>query len=176
MKTLPRPFHTARVAEALSSLTNYVAEANRIAREIKPALSSNSPLAPDPDAFPKGPKLAWVAELAKVEIVKELAHDVLVKIQSNHPNDLLIVARGDGLAAASHFALSPAANLGDVSWSTDHVYPYASLLVAALKGKAALLPGSYHAWVQDSYGQEDVLFDAVQVVELIEVKKATQKK
>lgn len=173
MKKLPRPFYTARVAEALSSLTNYVAEANRIANEIKPVMSANAPLTPDPDVFPKGPKLArvdWIKD--KAEIVEGLSSNDLVEIRTTHARDLIVAVRGEQLASVSSFALIPAANLGDVSWTTDHVYLVNSILVAAIKGKAALPPGSYHAWVQDGYGQEDVLFDAVEVVEIAEMKKA----
>ena len=171
MKTkLPKPFYTARVGEALSSLTNYVSEACRIAEEIKPVLSADSALRLDPAAIPQGPKLLKFEALEKVEEIENIEkifNADLVEIKTKRPKDFLAVAlRGENLDNVESFAFIPAGNLGDGSYATEDVYVYKSFLVAAVKrkaGKVGLPSGAYHVWVQDSYGQEDLLFDAVKI-------------
>jgi hypothetical protein len=175
MKTeLPKPFYTARVGEALSSLTNYVREASRIADEIKPVLSSDSPLKPDPDAVPPAPKL----------------HDVQVTTTtpSGVPANISfwVTVNGQNLENIHSFALIPAHDLRDGRYSTNaffnptsgqslhHLHPTHHPLPSVLAGftqhqAPPRASGTkkrkhhYHGWVQDSFGQEDLLFNALEV-------------
>jgi hypothetical protein len=174
---LPKPFYTARVGEALSSLTNYVREASRIADEIKPILSYESPGQKDPDAVPPAPKLLQVTGSASSPIAGWTP-------PGNVSVSYWVTLTGQNLENIHSFALIPAHDLSDGSNLTHELFgtatqppaapvrrlphPSFSALPLAFAGFTHAPPGlisgpttRYHAWVQDSFGQEDLLFNAL---------------
>jgi hypothetical protein len=169
---LAKQFYTARVFEGLSSLTDYVREASRIADEIKPILSYDSPGQKDPDAVPPAPKL---------NDVKVSSGPSKWPPHTLPPPNLVfwVTVSGQNLENIHSFALIPAHDLSYGGYSTTaffdqkgvnlhNLHPLPQHLTSVFAGFTQQVPPGtsgkkkhYHAWIQDSFGQEDLLFNAL---------------
>jgi hypothetical protein len=176
-----------RIAVALRALRDYVAEASRIANEIKPFQISGGPLLPDPNTVPVPPRIAellaigethsplrfWPADptttgyfTGETTEAKARASQILSGLQSlmnTKPNSICIVMGGHNLENVERFGLIPAGNLGDEEYLTRPLYASKNLMIALIESPGGDLAKdrTYHAWVQDGFGQEDLLPDAL---------------
>ncbi|SRR6266516_241858 len=155
MKTvLAKSFRASRVGEALGSLAEYVQQARDLANEIKPVQTSEPTLTAT--EVPGQPRLSQVRTVDYISFEvsgQHLGHIERVRfIPADNLDDCTYLATAKASNAASLLTL-------------ESPVKFRVTFTDKLPAGTRLPPGTYHAWVRDEAGQEDLLTQALSVPE-----------